>query len=174
MTVPVRERLWNQRITADSYAEPAAEYQAALLEQYKLYVEMADRISARRSMANTFFLALNTTVSTVIGVLLQHSPRSASWLLAFPLIALLGQCAAWFLIVRSYRQLNAAKYEVVGALEEGLPASPYWCAEWVALSEGRGRARYWPLTQLEQWVPILFGATYVVTFVAAMIAGSGT
>jgi hypothetical protein len=30
------------------------------LELYKLAVEMADRISARRALANTFFLTVNT------------------------------------------------------------------------------------------------------------------
>jgi hypothetical protein len=31
-------------------------YDSALREQYKLYVEMADRISARRALTNSFFL----------------------------------------------------------------------------------------------------------------------
>jgi hypothetical protein len=31
-----------------------------VLEKYKLYVEMADRVSARRGLTNSFFLALNT------------------------------------------------------------------------------------------------------------------
>lgn len=30
-------------------------YQSAILEQYRLYVEMADRTSARRVLANIFF-----------------------------------------------------------------------------------------------------------------------
>jgi len=39
-------------------------------EQYKLYVEMADKISERRGHANTFFTTVNTllfTVATFIG-----------------------------------------------------------------------------------------------------------
>jgi hypothetical protein len=43
-------------------------YQAAIMDQYKLYVEMADRTSARRSLMNTFFLTLNTGIFTVIAV----------------------------------------------------------------------------------------------------------
>jgi len=30
-------------------------YDAALLDQYKIYVEMADRVSARRMLVNSFF-----------------------------------------------------------------------------------------------------------------------
>jgi hypothetical protein len=66
--------------------------------------------------------------------------------------------------VRSYRQLNTAKFKVVGALEDRLPASPYWHAEWVALGEGKDWRKYLPLTHLEQWVPVLFGLVYVIGF----------
>jgi hypothetical protein len=166
----MRERLWTTTIGPSSYTDTADKYQQAILEQYKIYVEMADRISARRALTNTFFLTLNTAVFTVIGVFLQARPNAASWLLAFPLVALLGQCAAWFYLVRSYRQLNTAKYQVIGALEEKLPASPYWRAEWTALGEGKDRSKYWPLSHLEQWVPALFAATYLVGFVAAAVA----
>jgi hypothetical protein len=38
------------------------ELRTIVLEQYKLYVEMADRLSARRALANTFFLTVNTAV----------------------------------------------------------------------------------------------------------------
>jgi hypothetical protein len=58
---------------------------------------------------------------------------------------------------------------VVGALEERLPASPYRRAEWKALGEGKDPARYWPLTHLEQWIPLLFAATYVAGFIAVIV-----
>jgi len=156
----VRTTLWN------TPAGGGDNEQSAILEQYKVYVEMADRISARRSLTNTFFLTLNTAIFAAIGTLLRDPHVVVAWLLVFPLLALLVQCFAWFFLVRSYRQLNAAKYTVVGALEERLPASPYWSAEWKALGEGRDKAKYWPLTHLEQWVPVLFAATYIATFIA--------
>jgi len=37
-----------------------AELPAGYVELYKLAVEMADRISARRGVANSFFLTINT------------------------------------------------------------------------------------------------------------------
>ncbi|MBM5818188.1 MAG: hypothetical protein FJ083_16945, partial [Cyanobacteria bacterium K_Offshore_surface_m2_239] len=40
-------------------------YRQHLFDQYKLAVEMADRVSARRMQANTFFLAVNTGLLTV-------------------------------------------------------------------------------------------------------------
>ena len=37
------------------------------LELYKLAVEMADRVSARRALANTFFLTVNTGLAALLG-----------------------------------------------------------------------------------------------------------
>lgn len=153
------ESLWNdpQANSADT---------ATILEQYKLYVEMADRVSARRGLTNTFFLSLNTALFTAIGVVWANHPSKVRWGLVIPLVVLLGECITWFSLVRSYRQLNSAKYAVVGALERRLPASPYWSAEWKALGEGQDRARYWPITHLEQGVPLVFAAAYVAGFIA--------
>ncbi len=158
----VRPTLWNQPADVGDPEQPV------ILEQYKIYVEMADRISARRSLTNTFFLTLNTAIFAGIGVLLSNPHLLSAWLLVFPLIALLVQCAAWYFLVRSYRQLNSAKYTVIGVLEERLPASPYWSAEWRALGEGKDKAKYWPLTHLEQWIPTMFAATYIATFIAVL------
>ena len=164
----VREQLWVSAVTPENY-KAAEQYNAALLEQYTLYVEMADRISARRGLTNTFFLTLNSAVFTVIGVFWKDRPPEPSIGALLVLLAVaLGQCAAWFFIVRSYRQLNSAKYDVVGLLEEQLPASPYWAAEWTALKQGKDRKIYWPLTHIEQGVPVLFALIYIAG--AALVA----
>lgn len=163
----VHEQLWVTAVTAATFKE-AEQYNSALLDQYKLYVEMADRISARRGLTNTFFLTLNSAVFTVIGVFWKDRPPEPSLGALLVLLAVaLGQCGAWFYIVRSYRQLNGAKYDVVGLLEEKLPASPYW-AEWTALKLGNDRRIYWPLTHIEQGVPVLFALIYVAG--AALVA----
>lgn len=165
----IADRLWSDVGPSDYVSDEGVRYRAAVLEQYKLYVETADRISQRRAVANTFFLTLNTAIFTVIGVFWKDRPSAPEAALAFPLIVVLGQCFAWFYLVRAYRQLNSAKFAVVGELETRLPASPYWRAEWYALGEGGDRARYWPLTHIEKWIPILFGATYLAAFAALVI-----
>jgi hypothetical protein len=166
----VREELWNTEVDSARYGEAEEKYRAAILEQYKIYVEMADRVSARRALANTFFLTLNTAVFALIGTAWKDEFSGSTWLLGIPLVPLVGQCAAWFWIVRSYRQLNSAKYAVIGALEEQLPASPYWKAEWTALGRGVIKSRYWPLTHLEQGLPVLFAASYCSIFLARVFA----
>ncbi|WP_371408743.1 hypothetical protein OG423_29285 [Micromonospora zamorensis] len=162
--------LWSPPVEADMDGGTANGRQSAILEQYKIYVEMADRISARRGLTNTFFLSLNTLIATVAGVVWNNRAGVDAWYLLVPVAALLLQCGAWFWLLRSYRQLNSAKYIVIGALEERLPASPYWRAEWKALGEGRDPSRYWPLTHLEQWIPVSFALVYVAGFVVAIAA----
>lgn len=161
----VRPTLWNESHT-NAGDDPSD--RAVILEQYKLYVEMADRVSSRRNLANTFFLTLNTAIFAAVGALWNDRSAVASWVLVFPVVAIVVQCTAWFFLVRSYRQLNSAKYTVIGVLEERLPASPYWKAEWKALGEGKNKAKYWPLTHLEQWIPVVFALTYIAAFAVAL------
>lgn len=143
-------------------------YTAALIQQYVVYVTMADQVSARRATANTFFLGLHTAVLTLFGVLWERPPSASAWWLIFPLLALLAACAVWFSQLASYRKLNEAKYAIVNSLEASLPAAP-WAAEWRALGGSNGHGRYTPLTVLEQGVPVVFAAVYVVAFVAAQM-----
>jgi hypothetical protein len=168
-TDAISERLWNRDVTPESYAATDEKYRAAIMDQYKLYVEMADRISARRALANTFFLSINTAVFTLIGVIWGQKPDAPDWVLIFPLIALVAECMMWYWILRSYRQLNTGKFAVVGAIEKCLPASPYWNAEWVAFGEGKDPRRYWPLSHVESLVPLLFALTYIGAYVAALV-----
>lgn len=155
--------LWNGEPNAE------ASNSGLILEQYKLYVELADRVSARRASANTFFLTLNTAVFAGIGVLWEHPPHASAWLGVFPLIALVVQCLLWFWTVRSYRQLSSAKWAVVGALEQRLPASPWWRSEWATLGKGKDPMRYWPLSHIEQWVPWIFAVAYFGGFLALVL-----
>jgi hypothetical protein len=72
-------------------------------------------------------------------------------------------------ILRSYRQLNTAKYQVIGEFEKRLPASPYWSAEWKALGEGKDLMKYIPLTYAENWVPIVFALLYTILAVIVLV-----
>lgn len=157
----VTNTLWTSEIVPSELDEETMRYTQVVLEQYRIYVEMADRVSARRGNANTFFLTLNTSIFTLVGVGWDREPDRPTELIVVPLVVLVLQCLAWFWIVRSYRQLNSGKWAVVGALERRLPASPWWEGEWTALREGRDPGRYWPITHVEQWIPFLFAIAYV-------------
>lgn len=137
--------------------------QGHLVEQYKLYVEMADRVSARRLTANTYFLSVNTALLGFVAYIAKDSV-SFLWVLG---IAGMALCWLWYRIIRSYRNLNTAKFAVIHAIEERLPLSPY-AAEWVAAGHGRDPKRYFPLTHIETGVPFIFlglhGFVFLRTF----------
>jgi hypothetical protein len=169
----VTPNLWNDEAAIKAHYAHDDKYQAAIMEQYKLYVEMADRISIRRGLANTFFLTLNSAILTLVAVFWKDQPEGLSpWFLMPALVLTLGLCLAWFWLVRSYRQLNSGKFAVIGALERRLPASPWWNGEWKALrGEERDKGTYWALTHLEIWIPLLFGLAYIYGTVAAIVTG---
>jgi hypothetical protein len=162
MAEMISQGLWNENVDATAYARNE-KYQEHVLEQYKLYVEMADRISARRNLANTFFLTLHTAIISAVGFTYEKGPALENrYFILLPLAAILALCYTWWRMVKSYRQLNTAKYQVVGEFETRLPARPYYSAEWKAIGEGKNPKLYLPLTHVENWVPIIFGLIYIV------------
>ena len=148
----IRKVLWNEEF-ADS---------GSLLQQYKLYVEMADRISQRRGAANTFFLTFNTAIVAALSGFYKDVPPEISVVMY---IAAAVLSIAWGVLLRSYRNLNTAKFMVIGVLEERLPANPYYKAEWKALGEGNDLRRYIPLSAIETVVPAVFFLIYIYLFV---------
>ena len=155
----IRSNLWND--DADVQPRDLTD-SSALMEQYKLYVELADLVSQRRGVANSFFLLVNSVAVVILGSLGVSLDQVSSWLLVFPTVILVCICGAWFYMVKSYSQLNFGKWKVVGVMEERLPASPWLRAEWeTALGKGKDRSLYWPLTHLEKWVPLAFVLLYI-------------
>lgn len=137
-----------------------ARYNDHLLDTYRIYVEMADRISSRRESTNSFFLTVNTAILGLLGFLAQAAALPSERTALVP-VALAGIVLAflWRRILKSYRELNSAKYKVIHALEAELPARPY-DTEWEALGRGKDPARYIPLTHVEGRVPLIFAALH--------------
>jgi hypothetical protein len=149
----------------DPSAPDAVQPPDGYLDLYKLAVEMADRVSARRGLANTFFLTVNTAATGVLAV------RSAGWYLAAAGIVL---SIAWWVQLRSYRELNGAKFEVILEMEKRLPAHIY-TDEWARLKASRAQPatgqpanrmlawlrKYRELGQAERIVPWVFALIYV-------------
>jgi len=95
--------LWNDDPVRNGY-QSDEQYHEHIIEQYKLYVEMADRISSRRDIANTFFLTLNGLVLGSAGLLIEKSfSLSQKWALIFPLAVLLLQCFFWNRLINSFK-----------------------------------------------------------------------
>ena len=76
--------------------------------------------------------------------------------------------AAWFVVIRSYRQLNTGKFAVLHELEQAMPY-PFFQREWELLREGRDFRRYWRLTVVETSLPIIFFLLFLAVIVFAAI-----
>ncbi len=142
---------------------------------FELAVEMADRVSARRATANTLFVTLHTALVAAIGLVrprrLERVGSTTTTRLVednFGLIlaAAFGIVLAltWFLLLKSYRDLNRAKFQVIDELEKDLPV-PIFRREWELLKKDPIkplRKRYAELGLVEQVVPLAFIVIYIV------------
>lgn len=132
-----------------------------LLEQYKLLVNTSESLVSRRQTANTFFLSFNSVFLSGIGLLFKPGISGQPGTVGVLALSISGilVCVAWIRLVRSYRQLNSGKFEVINQIEQHLPASMF-CAEWDALGQGKDDKTYRPFTKTEQIIPVVFGILY--------------
>ncbi|RPI92300.1 MAG: hypothetical protein EHM40_13465 [Chloroflexi bacterium] len=155
-------------LSKENYGEKHTDH---IFEIYKLYVEMADKISERRQSANSFFLSLNSAIVALVGyVNVSQDPASSSVLPFFSLVAISGMilCYLWYRLVRSYKDINTGKFKVVHAIEKLLPLHPY-AGEWTALGKGQDPKLYLPFTHIETYVPWVFFGIHLFVFVGSFI-----
>jgi hypothetical protein len=160
----------------------APDDKGTILELYKTAVEMADRTSARRAGANSFFLTLNTALAALVGIVssarkpLPHGnlPTFDAFGLVLTAMAGIVLSLTWRALLRYYRRLNGAKFEVINAMEVSLPAQPF-TDEWAILQRTppdentmsrwsrwwRRKAHHREATLVEQVVPLVFVMIYI-------------
>ena len=145
----------------------------AYIEQYKNFLLSIDKVAERRQAANSYFLAVNTGVCAILGYILSKDAAKQVELfyLVIPIAGILLSYF-WHCLVKSYRQLNEAKFEVLYMIEKKLPLSPFK-AEWIALGEGNEKKKYTTITKLEIWIPRLLISMYAILFCRFWIRGPG-
>lgn len=137
-----------------------------LIEQYKLYVEMADRMLARRVQANSFYTSLLTGLIAFPSLVGGQNITDEFKKLSFLGISLLGLllCILWTVTIRAYRDLSTSKFQVINEMEKLLPFSCYE-KEWDILMRIRKGKPYVRLTVIEQYVPLIISIPYAVLLV---------
>ena len=132
-----------------------------LLELYKLHAELADRVSQRRETANCVYLILLTAIFALLAALARLGEGAvADWVVTAGCVLGVALSVSWFIVIRSYRQLNTGKFAALLELEEKL-AYPFFRREWEILERGENIRRYWKLTVVETALPIIFGALFL-------------
>ena len=148
-----------------------------LIEIYKLHAGLADSISRQRGTANRFYMLVLSGLSVLFSALLQRrNGVPLGWLMIG--FGALGAslASAWFIVIRSFRQLNSGKFKALQELEEKL-VYLFFKREWDLLEEGRERKTYWRLTVVETIVPIIFFVCFtmiLITGIYLWATGYGT
>lgn len=139
-------------------------------ELYKLAVEMADRVSARRATSNSFFLAVQSAFVAVLGIASPALAERPWWTSLTVALAGVALSASWWLQLRSYRDLNRAKFAVINGMEERLPQRIF-SDEWASLKQDpipSWRGRYAELGTVERVVPWVFAFLYLLLFLGRL------
>jgi hypothetical protein len=145
-------------MTKDNYGD---NYQAHLLEQYKLYVEMTDKISERRSKTNSFYISLLSGLLAFISLAADKKLAAEFQNNVILAIAILGLilCCLWYFNIHSYKHLNWGKFKVIHEMEQYLPFACY-DREWDFLTKSPSNTRYLNQTKIEQYIPLALATPY--------------
>lgn len=166
----LRDRLCRESPQPPHLAEHSTETKLPdhYFDIYNLAVEMADRVSARRALANSFFATVQTALIALLG------SKEFPWYVAVAGIVL---SVVWWGMLKSYRDLNRAKFDVINEMEKRLPAKIF-TEEWVSLKGEKGSqdaipsviskkgirgwlSQYRELGAVERSVPWMFAVIYL-------------
>lgn len=154
----ISEVLFNDKGTVE-YKDDSS-YQNHLFDQYRMYHHSIESISSRRQNANSFFVTLNTVLVSLSGYINLGANLNGKWNF---LIALAGLAISymWYRLIRSYRDINTAKFKVLNLIETKLPVRPFE-AEWQAVGEGKDPQKYLPFTRIEIGIPWVFFCLHIL------------
>jgi hypothetical protein len=134
---------------------------ALLLDQYKMYVEMHDRISARRSQMNSFFISLSSGLLALFSI-----SANQGQVIKFPVVGLVVGlvgtllCILWNFNITAYRRLVERKIKVIHEMEEYLPFYCYTREGTLRKQDMVGKVYIRP-TMLERLVSLVFSLVYL-------------
>ena len=154
------------QFTGDTYE---GSFKADLLEQYKLYVQSAENVSARRVASSRYLLTLNVALVALYGLQSANFGQTY-WTLLVPVLGI-PVSLLWHQIIKSHRDLNTVKFEVIHELEQHLPAALF-DYEWQLAEHGKGKS-YNPVTHIERWIPIAFVALHLVATILTILTITG-
>ena len=136
---------------------------------YELFVATTEKLADRRAQANAWMLSINSAIVALYGYLQTDKsvPISdavtAVWLWAIPVAGILV-CIAWFALLKSFRSVNHAKFEVLKEIEQDLAYKPFTREEEVYEEKGRIPLR----SKIESAIPSTFAALYLAMVAAVL------
>lgn len=161
-----------RRAATSSVNEPPPQYDndkyhAHLLDQYKLYVEMADRLSARKVLVNNTF----TTLLGAAAVGFASAPKyfeneyAVFFQLGIMSVSLTISIIWWGYVV-NHAKLSDTKYRVIHEIEELLPAQPYKMEYEYCIKERKTSSG---LRRIDRILPVIAGILSIAGLVFATV-----
>lgn len=146
------------------FRKPAVEWTAeetkAVLDIYRMLVDLADKVSQRRQISNSFYLSVNTALVGASAYLTVGGQLSL-WRAVMVAVAGILVSVLWIKNINTYRSLNAAKFDVILEIEKHLAIAPL-TAEWEQLERGENAKRHRPFHKIEVMVASLMLGVHVV------------
>ena len=147
------------------------------LALYSLAVEMSDHLTQRRATANSFFFSMQAGLAVALGAFAIRTgdtahPKPDRFELCLAALAGAVLAASWWLLLRSYRDLSRAKFEVILRMEREHLDLHIYGEEWQELKKNpikSWRGRYAEQGQVERVVPLLFLLIYLVLAVHVLV-----
>lgn len=124
-----------------------------LLEQYKLYVESAQKISDNRISTVNFMLVLLSSLIVIITAFLDDKTTALALCVIGIVICIYSTIMVW-----QFRKLNSIKFAVINELEQKMPLRLY-CYEWELMGKKR---RYIGLARMEIGLFIIIGLVFLI------------
>lgn len=131
-----------------------------LFNQYRLYVELADKVSDRRNIANSFFVTINgVLIAGILNFLTQQNTTEKVFEWTF-VAAFAGSlfCWCWRRMLFYYKNLNGGKFQVIQYLEKRLSVNLFK-VEWDYLTNKKSHKSF---SDSEKIVPALFVGVYTM------------
>ncbi|MCY4491720.1 MAG: hypothetical protein OXC46_09750 [Thaumarchaeota archaeon] len=147
-------------IRKGTYDDP---FTATLMEQYKVYIQTADNVSARRIATSRYLLTLSVSLIAVYGF--QLSVLSQWYFTLFVPIVGIIVSLLWYKIIKSHRGLNEIKFKIIHEIEQNLPVALF-TQEWRMIKENS--KSYTNVTDIERWLPFLFFGIHVFLLIAVI------
>lgn len=148
--------------------------QPEVSELYAMAVEMADRVSERRGQANQFYLTLQTLLLGAPALIEVVGKGGSIEPMRGFLLAMVGAIVSvvWWLQLRSYRDLNRSKFEVINKIEaDNFTIKPF-TDEWTYLQKDKipfWKGRYAELGAVERVIPVVFLGMNIVLAVMVWV-----
>ncbi len=140
-------------------------FKADLLEQYKLYVQSADNVSARRVSSNRYLLTVNVAICALYG----YQGLTLS-LIPITIVGMLLSYLTWR-IIKSHLDLNSIKFKIIHELEQHFPVALY-DYEWKLAEEGRGKT-YRLISNIELTISIVFLLLHFIILIIILCINLG-